>query len=405
MKYAFLPFNRGLAHVTRSLMVAAELQRQGHEVCCWLPASHERYAKEVGVPTQIDQPLLTEDHSGAVEGYLDTSFLRDRAAQLRPVLADYAPDLVIVDFHLPGLVAARSLGLPIVYLTHTPGLSSRFELPNTGLWPPLHAITRPVVGMFARHLLMKYVRVIDKALEAITGKKQTAFDGVQYLIPEPVGYIRTSLDLPKEAYCGPLLWPAFDAVPLPRELLTFPKHKTIYLTGGGTGWGVSFTAEIVTALLDHGYYVAMTTGGRFEKSALPESPHLLVADYLPGTVTAAHSQVVVCHGGYGTLVQAAVARTPTMSIPVNVDQLVHSSRWQELGYGMRVWPVTPQRLMIALRGDHRAFEEATEQTSPKVILEAVHTASRLTISDKAAGLFDYTDSPARAAAYILGLHY
>ena len=78
-------------------------------------------------------------------------------------------------------------------------------------------------------------------------------------------------------------------------------------------------------------------------------------EFAPGRAIMEKSDVVVNHGGNGTVYQAIVSGTPVIGIPYHIDQEINLQRVEDLGIG----------LMISER-------DCTSET----LVEAIHTIIR-----------------------------
>jgi UDP:flavonoid glycosyltransferase YjiC (YdhE family) len=87
----------------------------------------------------------------------------------------------------------------------------------------------------------------------------------------------------------------------------------------------------VESFADTDYQVIMTTGGR---AALPDlAENFFVTDYAPGSKIMAKSDVVICHGGNGTIYQGMAQGVPIIGIPQFHDQEYNLNRVTDLGLG------------------------------------------------------------------------
>ncbi len=401
MRIAIVPFNRGLAHITRSLMIGQALKALGHGVTCFLPENLQHYSKVVGIDCLLTQPLLEEDNSVSFEVHRNESFLLKRAQDLQKQLVELKPDLIVVDFHFPALIAAQTLGIKVVYITHTTGLPTGFSAPHMA--SGRITIPKLAVDYFSKRMMSKYVATFDSALQRTGTQKKHVFENVEYIIPEPHGYLKPKRHIPKFAYCGPILWSGFEELPLPLELNKFPKEKTVYITGGGTGFDSQFVGRVARALLEKDYWVVISTGGRFKLEDMPNSGHIFTAPFLPGGALMDRVCAVLCHGGYGTLVQAAQKGVPTLSIPVNVEQLIHGARFKELEISDMLWPFSLERIQAALKGDLGAFESGVNEIPTRLIIESIERTRTISVPRKIQSWFDSAHSSQKAAEYIQGL--
>ena len=76
----------------------------------------------------------------------------------------------------------------------------------------------------------------------------------------------------------------------------------------------------------------VTTGwglGRDELGPLPAN--VAVEAYVPQAQVLPHTDLVVCHGGSGTMLAALAAGVPVVSLPQGADQFVNAPWWARSG--------------------------------------------------------------------------
>jgi UDP:flavonoid glycosyltransferase YjiC (YdhE family) len=133
-------------------------------------------------------------------------------------------------------------------------------------------------------------------------------------------------------YVGPLLWDA--DIPLPSWYSGLERGRpTVYFTMGSTG-DARFFEEAVRVFGGTGYQVLITTGGLAEIKDAPSN--VLSAKYAPGDALMRVSDVVVSHGGNGTIYQALSRGVPVIGLPTIFDQEINMRRVTALGVGLRI---------------------------------------------------------------------
>jgi MGT family glycosyltransferase len=149
-------------------------------------------------------------------------------------------------------------------------------------------------------------------------------------LPEFMPIVRNAP--PSFRYTGPLLWEA--NIDLPRWFSRLqPGRPTIYFTMGSTG-DTKFFQEAVRVFGNTDFQVLITTGGLAEIANPP--PNVFIAKYAPGEALMAVSDVVVSHGGNGTIYQALSCGVPIIGFPAIFDQEVNMRRVRALGAGIQM---------------------------------------------------------------------
>ena len=134
-------------------------------------------------------------------------------------------------------------------------------------------------------------------------------------------------------YVGPILWNA--PMPEPEFLKRLdPKRPTVYVSMGSTGKSAFFEASLA-AFADTEYQVVMTTG-EIALAHAKTPPNFFVTDFAPGLAIMRHADVVINHGGNGTIYQALTAGIPIIGIPTHVDQQLQLQICERWGVGKKL---------------------------------------------------------------------
>ena len=166
-------------------------------------------------------------------------------------------------------------------------------------------------------------------------------------------------------YLGPIVWS--PPVPLPPWWHDLPADRPIiYLTLGSSG-DPALTHRVIQALADLPITIAASMAGAAAPAGVPAN--VFTADYLPGTLAAARSRLVICNGGSPTSHQALAAGVPVLGIAANMDQFLNMRAISAVsaGHVIRADRVRPRELReqavalmtraahqrtFALAGDH-----------------------------------------------------
>jgi MGT family glycosyltransferase len=140
-------------------------------------------------------------------------------------------------------------------------------------------------------------------------------------------------DLPSNFhYVGPIFWePEVDAPDWIEKL--DPERPTLYFTMGSTG-NSSFFEQAIEIYGNSEYQCIMTTAGMVELSNVPDN--FYVVDYAPGSKILDKSDIVICHGGNGTIYQAMSKGVPIIGIPTMHDQEFNLDRVVDLEIGIHL---------------------------------------------------------------------
>ena len=141
-------------------------------------------------------------------------------------------------------------------------------------------------------------------------------------------------DLPENVqYIGPILWNA--PMPEPEFLKRLdPKRPTVYVSMGSTGKKAFFEASLA-AFADTEYQVVMTTG-EIALAHAKAPANFFITDFAPGLAIMKRADLVVNHGGNGTIYQALTAGIPIVGIPTHVDQQLQLQLCERWGVGRKL---------------------------------------------------------------------
>lgn len=121
------------------------------------------------------------------------------------------------------------------------------------------------------------------------------------------------------------------------ELASAP---TVYVTLGTIANQATEVFETVLGgLRDQPYNVIVTVGPDRDPADLgPQPGNVHVESYLPQSLLFPHCDVVVCHGGSGTVLAALAHGLPLLVMPQGANQFWNAQRCTELGTGLSLGP-------------------------------------------------------------------
>ena len=248
-----------------------------------------------------------------------------RATRLRlplvgPLLYDWKPDLAVCDeFDFATMLTAERCGLPHAsVLVSATGLQIRPDV----VGEPLREIRAeyglaadPNLTMLGRHLRLSPFPPTFRAPESWRHGTEHA---VRPPLPRPPG-------------------------PRPDWARVRPDAPVIYFTLG-TEFGVEsgdLYERVLTGLRALPVNLLMTVGSQIDPAEFgPQPDHVRIAQYVPQDEVLPHCDVVVSHGGSGSVMGALAHGVPTLLVPIGADQPMNAQRCVELGVGQRLDAVT-----------------------------------------------------------------
>jgi len=244
------------------------------------------------------------------------------ARDLLRLVDEEDPDLVVVDCNLAGAAAAaETVAAPTALLLHSmyrtfvdtwfadywpfmePAINETrrtFCLDPCSSWP----------DVFSRH--DRLLAVVPEVFDAPTAATPPTMRHFGFLVPPaaPEGRAATAL-------------PAADQPTVLVSLSTTNQHQGPLLQ------------RIVEALGRLPVRALVTTSG-VPVGELAAPPNVEVRDFVPHQQVLPHTDVVVTHGGLGTVAGALSQGVPLVCTPISRDQPLNAERVTELGAGLTV---------------------------------------------------------------------
>lgn len=359
-------------HLYPMMDTALALRDAGHDVTVQtLPAERE-VVTGVGIAHRPISPAICDmtlaDYLGSnplaqLRRTLDCWSQRApyEVDDLRRSVAEVAPDLLVVDANCWGAAAfAESRSEPwAMFLPYvlpvpspdTPAFGPGFAPPRNALdrlrdrlvWAVQHRAGQPAVTRL--NAIRADLRV--PALRTVSDIYQRA-DSLIYLTAEPFEYPRT--DWPRGVHqVGPGLWAPPGESP---DWLSGLAHPRVLVS-------ISTEFQDDSAIIDAALEgLAEEPGSVIVSSAAvdpetfsPTGEHVRIERFLPHAAVVPQVDVVVTHGGMGTVQRALAAGVPLVVVPWGRDQSETARRVELSGAGVMVRPgrLTPERLRDAVR--------------------------------------------------------
>jgi UDP:flavonoid glycosyltransferase YjiC (YdhE family) len=234
---------------------------------------------------------------------------RRHAAALPEILERWKPDVVVRDeADFGSAIAAELAGVPCAtVLVLAAGSLLRKEL-----------LTGPLNKLRSDHRLPP-----DPNL--------TMLDGGLVLSPFPSSFRDPTFPLPSTA---------FRYRPgQPREAGTHAQPPTVYFTLGtvfNTGSGDLF-ARVIAGLQDVRANVIVTVGKRVDPAEFGDQPpHVRIERFIPQHEILPWTDIVITHGGSGSVMGALGHGVPVVILPIGADQPHNAGRCADLGVGLEL---------------------------------------------------------------------
>ncbi|MFJ8010061.1 macrolide family glycosyltransferase [Streptomyces fagopyri] len=334
---AVLPF-ADFGHIAPSLGIARELIARGHRVTYVVDQRFAGLVEETGAravtyaSARGDFYRAADPTPGqlAEEGYallvdtVDTVF----PAALSALTQD-PPDVVLYDFEnvAAGRVAARVLDAMPVQLCPSHAANETFSL-RAQMWdrhdPVMAKGAGVVIDFMGRHGI---------GLEEM-GRYGTEWDERNLVfLPRDFQIEGDTFD-DRFAFVGPMVT---EARPGRWSPPADGRRTALVSLGTESGDRRDFFRTCAQAFDPADWHVVMTLGHGNDRTQLePLPPHVEVHEWLPHPAVLPHADILVCHAGMGSLMEALYYATPVIAIPRAHELGLSAQRLEECGVGRTV---------------------------------------------------------------------
>ncbi|HET9111973.1 MAG TPA: nucleotide disphospho-sugar-binding domain-containing protein [Ktedonobacterales bacterium] len=356
----------GGGNVPPQLALARRLIERGHRVsvlaphvlkpaietagCAFLPL---RAAPDHNSASQSDDPLKDWDTRTPIEAAArvrDNLIFGTAQAYYSDVTAaiDAArPDVIATDYLLLGAyVAAERAHLPLAALVHTV-----YPLPAPGM-PPYGMGFQPAKGVLGRARDALFAQIFQRfynarledlnrvrahaGLAPLTSAFQQFYGASRLLVLTSPAFDFPATSLPANVrYVGPQIddpaWGQAWTMPI-----TLDERRPLVLVSLSTTYQrqEDVLRRVIAALADLPVQGLVTLGPALNQQDFALPPNVIAETYIPHTLVCPRADVVVTHGGLGTITAALAYGKPLVCIPMGRDQGDNAARVTYRGAGV-----------------------------------------------------------------------
>jgi UDP:flavonoid glycosyltransferase YjiC (YdhE family) len=344
-----IPYTHTISHISRPLLIAKELRDRGHDVLFAGESPKVKLIQQEGfkvLPLHEPDPdvLYGNIRKGKLQFVSNTEIEKMIEADIA-LFKEVKPDIVLTDgrfsapisTHIAGVKHAAIVNVSstefraLPYIPFFDFIPERLIKRTSGLWRAFDSLNLKLEMLVFDNAMNIFKKLSRKyglkktvtATNCLTGKDKTLLADIPEYFPTKslpsnyhyIGQLTLKSSLPKPSW-----WP-----------LQKNDKSTIYVTMGTTGVK-DFFRIIYDLIKESDLKAIITTGGQVQN--LPSIPEkMYMEDYLDGDLMMEASDVVVCHGGNGTIYQALQHGKPVIGIPTIPDQKFNMRRVEALGVG------------------------------------------------------------------------
>lgn len=338
----------GLGHVSRCDALARISKDQGHSVAFILEnpkiiklinqryrvlqiqaqnnEKHSLFRYFYGLIGKFQKPPLyikITDLSYQVlrDGLVDRDSIIKKISDYIEILKKEKPDVIIGDTNLIIGTAARVLGIPIVQLVRKGFHPNDPELiwwqtSTAGIDPP------PVTDLFNSVLNYFNLESIQKTEDLLTGDL--------YLIPS-LPELEPLSNADKTFYIGPLINDSY----INDQSNSFRRtsNPLVYITigaGAGTVGSKEFYKTVISAFAKKDIDVVVSTTDKYFSEKLNHlASNIRIYPWVNSREILSQADVLIFHGGYGTMMESLTAAVPSIVIPFHTEQESNGRRLKQ----------------------------------------------------------------------------
>lgn len=312
-----IPFARAAQAAGHTVAVAGAGGRQAEVTGAGFPTffrtSEPKPPSSTGAPAERPEPLdLAAEERVMREGFAGGGASR-HAEAIREIALEWKPDVIVRDeIDFGSAIAAEMLGIPCVnVIVLLAGGLARKEV-----------VYEPIAALRAQQRLAP-----DPDLSRLNG-------GL-VIMPAPPSLRDPRQPLPEDTfYCAP-----GDRVP--RNERGIENLPLIYFTLGTLDTYRDVFTRMLAGLRDLPVRVVTTVGPRLDPASFgPQPEHVRIEQFVPQDEILAEADLVIAHGGSGTLIGSLAHGVPSVLLPMGADQPQNTWRCVELGTALELDPVT-----------------------------------------------------------------
>lgn len=363
MKFLFTTFEGG-GHVAPAVLMASLLKSRGHEVMFVSDEANRAVATDAGLRFSPWRAAPNRQHGGQADDPLQDwrrhwppavvkavcqAVMTGPAARYAEdslrLIRDFQPDLVVPNELLLGcILACEASHTPCALLT-----ANLWSFPGRRGLPPFGPGWAPARNRFERHRQDAGHDMVARWYDAGLGDLNRArtglglaplrhtLDQLAWARPQILGTSR-AFDLlhPDDGfvYAGPL----FDTIRpgQPGPLVDSRRHN-ILLSFSTTYQGQSaLLARCLRALEPLDANVIVTTGPAVRPQDLPKTANARITDHAPHDEIVPWCDLVVSHGGHGTILRPILHGVPVLCLTMGRDHPDNAVRLLAHGAGTRL---------------------------------------------------------------------
>ena len=345
----------GFGHISRCLSLAHEASLRGHQCSLVFTKSKfeekingkfrifysqitptwkhvvQKLRKKIPNPFPMKYPIFIRisglDYQVIRDGLVNEAIVIKAISEYMMIVKQCKPDVIVGDTNLLAWILAKKTDIPVVQIVQSVyhpvnGKLIWWESGNGGQVQPKSSLL--------------FNPILEKMKIETIGRGEDLLRGDLYIIPS-IPELEPVEEEEKTIFVGLLRnrEPEDKIPPWINELDN--KQPVVYITiGGGAGFvgNKQFFSTIVEAFADKPLQIVVSTSKKYDDIRfLNLSKNIKFFTWVPGDLLTSKADLVIFHGGYGTMMECITSGKPTITIPFHSEQEGNGRRLEQLGCG------------------------------------------------------------------------
>ncbi|AXK36634.1 glycosyl transferase [Streptomyces armeniacus] len=373
----------GYGHVGPTIELTRELVGRGHRVTYVIDEGYAGLVAEAGAHTvtyRSSRGRLAGQKSfeGADMAALFADFFTDGAETVLPLaesaLADDKPDLILYDFGAfpAARMLARNWSVPTVQLF--PQIASNDEFSLFGSPDAAIQVDEAAMAEFGRgYAALLGMANANGLTEADMPSFAAAYDDRNLVFLTRSFQPKGETFDERFVFVGPCFAAGADDGTVPGAWQPPQNDSKVLLASMGTESNeqAEFFRSFGEAFKDDEWHVVLTLGKGADAAELGLADHLEAHSFLPHPQVLPHAEVLVTHGGPGSVTEALHYGTPMVIVPQTPETRFNAQHVTELGLGTAILPED-----LTAHGLRAAVDELAKDTRVRDNVARVSQESR-----------------------------
>jgi UDP:flavonoid glycosyltransferase YjiC (YdhE family) len=308
----------GSGHSDPLAPIADAMRSAGHVVAETLGFEMLADTEDPDTPHEIAplRPLDMAHEYDVLRDFYAGREARARAIRILEHCAATRPDVIVCDeVDFGSMIAAEKLGLPHATVLVT--AAGSFVRPEV--------VAASLDAIRSEHGLLPDPEVAMPGRHLVVSPFPPTFRDPAFPLPPNVHSICAASPHEDQLHSTPPWLPPSSELPL-----VYLTLGTVFNTESGDLFG-----RALEALRKLPIELAVTVGRDLDPARFgSQPPHVHIERYVPQSLLLPHCDVVVNHGGSGSVVGALAHGVPMVVLPMGADQALNAARCQELGVGI-----------------------------------------------------------------------